>query len=787
MADHLPLPPAQELQSRRRTPGPSGRSSIDRSSRAFKLSSDLQSAVEEVLQSDDYGLDPTLVLKLHAVTRLASGPLNGLNLIQLGEGQGWTYAVLSDQDSRTLLNRLIDEYSSTEQGSRQGWNYPLTWAALLDNVEGISLYGEEDRRDSGLGELSFSAPEIIDILIWPSPNVDIATERLTEVLNLIERLASNGSSAEALFYDNRPQATVIRARVDEAALNRVLQESWVERVRPPLRATFTRRNVSGATLGVDLPTPSGALIGLLDGVVSTANPLLARSVAESRGFPEGHIFSGPDLHGTAVASIAVWGSLDFVVNGGQPPPNTTLISARVLDVNPATNELYIPRQEHSTLEAAIRWLVTDKSCRIVCLTINRSHAVDTLLRSEVCATLDSLARELDFVLVVSSGNRMKEPATSWLSGYPQYLHDDEARVADPADAALAITVGSVAHRDIPGNPSNYLQAIAKAGEPSPFARCGPVRGRSTDGMAKPELAHAGGNFVYDHTTGAVAAGDPGVEVVVATPPIGGQILSTEVGSSFAAPAVAYELSRIAARYPSASPNMLRALIALAARRTESGSLPVDVTRNSAYGVPDADRVLESGGPVAILTAEDEIGTNTVAVHELPIPYEFALGGSSREFRVALAFDPPTLRSRREYLAGGMTVELVRGLNYDQVVQHYERQPSTAEAEADPLLVKLDLPSGRLRPNLVPRARRIASNTLLRRDYVDRSWDPDDEQYFLVVTHTLSPWTPRQRRAYSRQRYSIAVQLVERDRLDLDLHGLVRAQLRARARTRIRLA
>ncbi len=603
MADHLPLPPAQELPSRRRRPAPSGRRSIDRSSRASKLSSDLQSAVNEVSQSDDeYGLDPTLVLKLHAVTRLTSGPLNGLNLIQLGEGQGWTYAVLSDQDSRTLLTRLIEEYSSTDQGSRAGWNHPLTWAALLDNIEGISLYGEEDRRDPGLAELSFAAPEIVDILIWPSPSVEVATERLSTVLDLIERLSSDSSTAEALFYDNRPQATVIRARVDRAALNRVLQESWVERVRPPLRTTFTRRNVSGATHEIGYPTPSGAVIGLLDGVVSTANPLLAQSVVDAKEFPSGHIFSGPDLHGTAVASIAVWGSLDFVVTGGDPPPNATLVSARILDVNPTTKELYIPGQEHSTLEAAIRWLVTERTCRIVCLTINRPHAVDTLLRSEVCATLDSLARELDFVLVISSGNRMEEPASSWLSGYPRYLHDDEARVADPADAALAITVGSVAHRDVPGNQSAHLQAVAKVGDPSPFARCGPVRGRSTEGMVKPELAHAGGNFVHDHATGAVAAGDPGVEVVVATPPIGGQILSTEVGSSFAAPAVAYELSRIAARYPSASSNMLRALIALAARRTERSSLPVDATRNSAYGVPNADRVLESGGPVAILSA-----------------------------------------------------------------------------------------------------------------------------------------------------------------------------------------
>jgi len=761
---------------------------VNRKGHATKLSSDLAVATGQIDEETDGDADPRLVLKLEAVTRLSSGPLRGLDLVQLGESQSWTYAVLSNRDSRRLLDRLLAEYSSTTQGSKDSWEHPATWAQLLDNIDGISIYGEDDRRDPDLTELSFASPETVDILIWPSSTAALSTERLDVVRSIIDIVSRGNPDVGVLSFDLRPQTTSIRARVDYSTLGLLLQESWVERIRPPLRTSFNQRSINRAAVPLDLPGPTGAPIGILDGVVSVANPLLMGRVMDAGEFPPGHVFSGPDLHGTGIATICSWGSLDFVVTGVPAPPSSPLISARVLDIDQARQDLFIPGQDHTTLEAAIRWLVAKKNCKIVAMSINKAHAEDKLLRSEVTATLDSLVRELQFVLVVSSGNRGEEPASGWLGGYPNYLQDDDAKVTDPADAALAITVGSIAHRDVPSRePAEQIIAVARAGDPSPFARSGPVRGRTRDGMAKPEFVHNGGNLAHDDAVGTASANDPGLSVVVGTPPIGGQFLTTEIGSSYAAPAVAYEISRIAARYPQASANMLRALVALSARRTERSPLVgIDATRTSLYGLPDADRILESGGPIAVLAIEDEMATNSVVVHEIPVPYEFAQGGSSRDFRVALSFDPPTLRSRREYMAGWMGVELVRGLTYEEVVQHYERQPSVAEVEADPSLIRSNLPSGRLRPGLAPTVRQLASSTLIRRDYVDQTWDPDDESYFLVVSHNLSPWTDRQRREHSHQRYSLAVQLVENDRLDLDLHALVRARLIARARGRVRL-
>lgn len=789
MVDHLPLPPGQEIGSRRRAAAPRGGRKIDRPSHASKLVSDLDRVTSQADQDLGVDADPRLVLKFQAATRLSNGPLRGLQLLQLGESQGWTYAVLSDSESRQLLERLITEYALTSQGSNENWDHPATWAQLLDNVEDISIYGADDRADPELSEVTFDPPTSVDIVIWPSSTDSEAESRLEAVAQLVSEEARRNPRVEVLSSDGRPQTTSLRARVDAQALDRILQDSWVERVRLPLRTPFTRRSINMAPLPDTLPEPTGSPIGILDGVVADANPLLDGRVVDRADFPMGHVFAGPDLHGTGVATICCWGSLDFVVTESPAPASSPIVSARVLDIEAGTGDhLVIPGQDHTTLEAAIRWLVGEKNCKVVSMSINKDRVESRILRSEVCKTLDTLIRELQFVLIISSGNRYDSPSAGWLDGYPNYLLDEEARVTDPADAALAVTVGAVAHRDIPSRPPvDQMTPVARAGDPSPFARCGPVRGRTREGTAKPEFSHSGGNMAHDHATGSVDFGDPGLSVIVGTPPVGGQFLTTEVGSSYAAPAVAYEVARICARYPAASSNMLRALTALSARRSESSPLVgVDAMRASLYGVPNADRILESGGPVAILTIEGEMATNAVVVHELPVPYEFAQGGTSRDLRVALAFDPPVLRSRREYIAGWMGVQLVRGLSLEEVVSHYELQPTEAEIQADPTLIRRELPSGRLRPRLTPTSSQLASNTLIRRDYVDQSWDPDDESYFLVISHNLSPWTDKQKKGYERQHYALAVQLVDNERVELDLHGLVRARLQARGRGRIRL-
>jgi hypothetical protein len=758
---------------------------VVRGDRAAELSSQLDSITAGAESEPDVEeLDTRLVLKLQGATRLQSGPLHGLQLTVLGEGRGWTYAVLSTRESRDLLAALITEYGQTEQDTPADWDYPQTWAALLDNIEGVSLYGRDDRYDRELDRLTFEQVEPLDVLLWPSPTPEAAQERISEIEDLVRAATDENLSIRVVATDPRPQTTVVRINADRDLLDTLLAAAWVERVRPPLRPEVTQADVLGAKMPVPMPEPRGAAVGVIDGIPVTANPLLLAAVTDMKPFPADHVFGGPDAHGTPVTATAVWGDLDFLVRPGMPTPDPhPVVNARVLDQDP--NGLVVAGQAHVTIAEAMRWLVSEHQVRVINLSINRNVPADGLLVAELTATLDQMIRELDVVVVVSTGNRLQTPTNGWLVGYPGYLLDEDAGVAEPGDAALAVTVGGLAKRDVPGGrQAQSLVAIAPAGAPSPFTRSGPTRGHTSAGTLKPEFTHHGGNWAHDHQFDNVHQSDPGIAMITAIPPTGTRFLGMSTGTSYAAPAVAREAARIATRYPSASANLLRALLALSARPPTAGRLDgIDPLRLSAYGVPNADRILESGGPTAILTINAEMNTNSVVIHPVPIPYQFAEGTSRRLFRVALAFDPPVRRSRREYIAGNMSVELVRGLDEDHVARHYQIQPTRAQVEANPQLRRFDLPSGKQRPSLSPGQAALASNTLIRRDFDGGTWDPDDEHYFLVVTHTHSPWTQKQRNEYPKQRYALAVQLTDEGRTHLDLHNLARAELRTRIRLR----
>ena len=172
------------------------------------------------------------------------------------------------------------------------------------------------------------------------------------------------------------------------------------------------------------------------------------------------------------------------------------------------------------------------------------------------------------------------------------------------------------------------------------------------------------------------------------------------------------------------------------------------------------------------------------VHAIPIPREFAEQLGTQHFAVALAFDPPVRRNRREYIAGRMDFELVRDLPESDVVEIYGLQPNRAERIADPSLQRRELPQGTLRPRLDPPVGAFKQNTLIKRAYLnDVEWDTAHDDYFLVVTHRHNPGTASQHKSYTEQNYSVAVELALQDRADVDLYALINARLRGRARGR----
>lgn len=736
--------------------------------------------------------DSRVVLVFEGRAALSTGPFRRWNMMPLAEGPENAYLVLTDAESRRLFGELVAAYG----GNPDDWRNPESWRDQLDAIRGVRLYGRQDRESSELQDLQFVQLETVDVLIWPSTLEDrrrrerVARERVGEIERLVRDAAARDAGVRILVTDPRPDTTLVRAVVDRALLDALLDHPYVERVHPPLRPTVRHADLAGVMAPASAPRPFGEAVGVIDDLV-VDNPYLAGVTAERASFPAAHAYGPPTAHGTNVAGIAAYGELRPLVDGsrsiGDPHP---VLSARIMEEDPhRPGKAVVANPFHTQLEEALRWL-HGRGVRVAVCSINTHDPDTSALPSEATATIDRLARELGIVIVVSAGNFDPSP-DHWLNDYAGYLSGPAARVADPGGAALALTVGAVAFDDIPGGRSAAnAVAIAKVHQPSPFTRVGPTRGRTPTGTRKPEFVANGGNFGWDGQLGTLVQHDPALGVITLAPggAPGGRLVSVVEGTSFAAPFVANQVARIATRYPTASANLLRALTALSAT-PPAPAAPVRLANGalvSAYGIPSADAVLESGTRRVILTYEGAIRANSSVIHEIPIPQEFATGHLGQQLTVALAFDPPVRRSRRSYLAGAMDFDFVRNMDLETLRATYERQPTRTELAEHPELSRRSLPSGHARPSLEPGVTALASNTTIRRRMVGGGWDPDDEGYHLVVTHSPAPWATGQKDSPDEQEYALAVELRVRDTVNIDLRSLVQARLASRARARGRV-
>jgi len=131
----------------------------------------------------------------------------------------------------------------------------------------------------------------------------------------------------------------------------------------------------------------------------------------------------------------------------------------------------------------------------------------------------------------------------------------------------------------------------------------------------------------------------------------------------------------------------------------------------------------------------------------------------------------------------MSFDLVRGASLADLEQRYQRQPTRAEAETSGT-PRLGLPTGRA--PLIPGISQFYNNTLICRSFsTPTGWDEDVLDYFVVVVHQKSSWSPRQKASYAQQRYALVVEMYDEARMSLDLYALVRARLRAQVRVRTR--
>jgi len=634
-----------------------------------------------------------------------------------------------------------------------------------------------------LSSLDDSSRYIVDIELWDFGNQQTNRGKVDEIRNFIER--EGGRVTDQYIGESM---VLLRLHGIGALVKNLLEVEYVATVDLPPKPTFTVSELLQVGIEdlpeVPAPDDNAPGIAVLDSGLTTGHPLLGPAVGEATSVPRswGDSSDGHG-HGTMVAGLALYGDVEECIRSRSFVPTLTLYSARVLNNNcQFDDENLITTQ----MREAIQYFRSTYGCRV----FNASLGDERLPYqggkvSPWASILDTLARELDVVIVVSAGNYVYRPSSvsspdTTLQNYPRYLLDDAARVIEPATGLIVLTVGALAHSaNVPlGSASNSVafRPIAQQNQPSPFTRCGPGLGDAI----KPELCEIGGNQVYDgqiQRTRNVSE----CSVVSMNMQYVQQLFTTDTGTSFAAPKVAHIAAQLYRTFPDASSNLIRALLVSSANVPVSTTellLPLQpdaVLRVCGYGRPSLSLAQTSDESRVVLYAESELNFDNFHIYELPIPDEFVQERGTRSITVTLAYNPPVRHTRFDYLGVKMSYRLIRGKTADEIAAAFKSR-SSDEGRVDSITS-----SSRFCCNMKPSSTQREGGTLQRGTFTMRRKPNTDygDTYYLVV-RCERKWA---RDEHAPQRYAVVA--VMEHSAQINLYNTVRERVVARLRVRPR--
>jgi len=730
---------------------------------------------------------PALIFKIRLTQLVDEAEWRKSKLTLLGTEPKERIVVFADDVELTEFRRRLDEYSKGVPEDQKGPSY-----RFFSLIEGFEPWSTEDRKGQLLAAETIRAEEsyLLDVEVWYKDR-----ETARGYLNQIQAFVT-AHGGEYLDDFTGASLAMARIRVTGKLLQDLLKVEIIYRIDFPPQPTLRYLEVFEKSVEdfppISMPPPDSPSICVIDSGIFRGHPMLGPAIGETIPVPD-RLETGLDDHGhgTFVAGIALYGSVEECVRQKQFSPKLFLHGARVTNAeNRFDDETLIIKQ----MDRAIRYFHDNYGCRVFNLSLGDARQVYGGEKpSAWAAILDELARELDIVIIISAGNYDCTPLKgNALHRYPRYLFGEDARIINPAMASIALTVGAIAPpgssyitQRYPNDPA--YRPIAKANQPSPFTR----RGLGVLGAIKPELCEYGGNSVYNGRTDRILASHQGVPIL-STYHRPDRLFTIDSGTSCAAPKVAHIAARILEFYPDASANLIRALIANSAR-VPSPTLDLlntskhdpslwgydndDVLRLCGYGRPNFDRAVYSTDNRVTLYNEDELPLDKFHIYEVPIPQVFRRTTGERHISVALAFDPPTRSTRIGYLGVKMRFDLVRGKTIEEVVDIYQAFENKDEEE------KLSPPSARC--PTYPLIMRLQNSTLQRALHVikRRPHSRWGNRYWLVVRCSSTKWTDPD--TMPPQRYAIVVTLEHREK-SINLYQTVQQRVREAARARVRV-
>lgn len=355
-------------------------------------------------------------------------------------------------------------------------------------------------------------------------------------------------------------------------------------------------------------------------------------------------------HGTRVAGCVLFGNQ--IPKNGKHQYIAKLANARVLDQNNSMpKELYPP-----ALMKAVQSHY-EKDCKVFQLSINSRKSLQRIHMSDWASTIDQINYETDSLFVISTGNINRETKFLDINNpsvkqhliqgrqYPKYFQEQSSKIANPAQSAFSITVGSICLNDF-DDPD--WKSFGKLNEPSAFTRRGP----GIWGMVKPDVVEYGGDYVQEKNSSPnlVTKEITSPETVRSTAGAMSAIGRDQVGTSFSAPKVTHTIAHILNQWPNASSLFIRSLVAQSARWPEV-SLDLSQTQKLelfGYGLPSLNRALDNTPNRITFYREGKISPKKGEVYKIAIPEELNRPGDSYDYliEVSLVYKARIRRTRR---------------------------------------------------------------------------------------------------------------------------------------------
>ncbi len=335
----------------------------------------------------------------------------------------------------------------------------------------------------------------------------------------------------------------------------------------------------------NIPSENTPTVGLVDSGISPSNKALAPWIVGKSNYiakPAEQDYS----HGTFIAGLMTNArKLNF---GDTIFPD---VQAKIFDV-PALDDSLREDELLAILEAELK---KHPEIKVWNLSLGTDCICDNFYFSDFGMTLDELQQRFNVVFVIAAGNYCDQPLRKW----PSNIDDNADLITTPADSVRAITVGSIAHKQI-------VKSLVQPNEPSPFSRRGP----GPMFVPKPEVVHYGGNC--DDRLNCAQTG------IISFDENGG--LTESVGTSFSTPIVSTLLANLINNIEgNFNPNLAKALLVHSAVLRQKELSEEDINYYG-FGVPgDINEMLLSPDWQATSIFNIKLLPGIVYKKDFPIP------------------------------------------------------------------------------------------------------------------------------------------------------------------------